>query len=108
MSLLDEEGAGTGLELLTDQLELALAQAESLRVLLSAGVAVRKEHLGGSLLDQGAADRARQYVACALRGEAHDPVQLAPGLRAVLREGLEGRVGEQPPELVHPAHHAPP
>src|SRR5580698_10839614 len=106
--LLDEEGAGAGLELLTDQLELALAQAKSLRVLLGAGITVGKEHLGGGLLDQRAAYRARQHVARALRRKAHDPVQLAPGLRPVLRKGLKGRVGEEPPELIHPAHQAPP
>ena len=63
VTLLDQKHARAGFQLLLDQLEFALAQAETARVLLVARVGVRKEHLGGRLLDEGAADGAVEHVA---------------------------------------------
>src|SRR5256885_9382016 len=107
MPLLDEEHARARIELLLDELEFALAEAEALHVLGGARLAVREEHLGGRLLDDGAADRTVQHVARALRRERHHAIQLAPGLRAIPGKALERRVRQQPPELIHPAHQTP-
>ena len=42
-----------------------------------------------------------------LSRQAHDAVELAPGLRSVLGEALERGIGQQPPEFIHPAHQPP-
>ena len=69
---------------------------------------IREQDLGRRLLDDRAADAAVEHVARALRRDRHHGIQLAPGLRTILRKALEGGIGEQPPELVHPAHEPPP
>src|SRR6266404_9596736 len=107
MSLLDQEHSRTGLELFLDELEFPLGQAEPLRVFPKIGVRVWKEYLGGRLLDQGSADGTVEHVTRTLRRETHHAVELSPGLRAVVRETLESRVSQQPPELIHPTHEAP-
>ena len=76
----------------------------------SAGGAGRiwEEDLGRRLLDDRAADadcRARRWRFAWHRHMA--AFELAPGFRAVLGEMLEGRVRQQPPELIHPAHQPP-
>ena len=89
------------------QPELALGEPEALRC------TPRHSHrrsgkniLVGVCSMMRAADGTVQHVARALRRQAHDPIQLAPGLRAVLGEALERGIGQQAPELVHPAHEA--
>src|SRR6185437_2955222 len=87
-----------------DESELAVGEAKAGDVFLGYGIGVGEENLRRRLLDDGAADGTFEDVARALRGEAHDTIQLPPGLWAILRETLERGVLEQPPELVHPAH----
>ncbi|MBV6416901.1 MAG: hypothetical protein CMLOHMNK_01519 [Steroidobacteraceae bacterium] len=107
MALLDEELPRAGLDLLLDELELPLGQAETFDVLGRVGIRIREQDLGWRLLDDRSADRAVEHVARALRREAHHAVELAPGLRTVLGEPLEGRIGQKLPELVHPADELP-
>src|SRR6185437_6056271 len=101
--LLEQKCSRSRLELLADETELALREPEADPILVLVGVAIREEHLGGRLLDDGATDRALQHVAEALRGQAHDAVVLAPGLGAILGEASESRIVQQSPELIHPA-----
>src|SRR6185312_6676624 len=95
---------GARLELLLDEPELPLCQPETFDIVLEIRIGIREEDLRRCLLNDGAADAAFQDVACALGGQAHHPIQLAPCLGAILREALEHRIREQPPEFVHPAH----
>src|SRR6185312_16158625 len=104
MPLLDEKCARAGLELFLDESELAMAETEAHGIFLWHGIRVRKENLRRSLFDDGATDGTLEHVTRTLRREAHDTVELSPGLGAVLGEALEGRILEQPPELVHPAN----
>src|SRR4029077_16603725 len=104
MALLDEEPPGSRFELFLDQPEVPLRESKAFAAVGRMRIRVRKENLGRGLLDQRPTDRTSQDVACALRREGHDAIELAPGLRAVLCEVLEGRIREEPPELVHPAH----
>src|SRR6185437_2509698 len=82
VTLLDEEAARSGLQALADQAEFPFGQAEAFGVILPARFRIREEDLGRGLLDDGPADRALQHIARALRRQAHDPIELAPGLRA--------------------------
>src|ERR1700722_2201017 len=104
MTLLDEEHARAGFELLAHELEFTLGKAKTTDVVLGIGVRVRKEDLGGRLLNDRAADCALQHIARALGRQAHDAIQLTPRLGSILRETLESRVRAQAPELIHPAH----
>ena len=101
--LLDQGHARTGFQLLFDQSEFPLRESEALRVLVKIGIGVRKKDFSRCLFDQSAADRAVQYIARALRREAHDGIEFSPRLGAVLGEILERPIGQQAPELVHPA-----
>src|SRR5687768_17284491 len=103
MALLDQEFSRSGFKLLFDQLEFPFSKAEALRVFLEIGVGIGKEHFGGGLLDNCAADGALQHVASALGSEAHDTVQLAPGFRSVFGEIFKCWVRKQAPKLIHPA-----
>src|ERR1700746_3601979 len=71
MPLFDEKTARAGLELFLDQLELSLAETKALRILFRACIDIWEEHLGGCLLDDGAADGAVEHVAGTLGCEAH-------------------------------------
>src|ERR1700675_3892895 len=102
MSLLDEEHARTGLELLFDQLKFTLRKSEAVHVLGGIRIRIWKEDLRWRLFDNSAADRAAEHITCALGCKTHHGVQFAPSLRTVFREALEGGVGEQSPEFVHP------
>src|SRR5471032_758960 len=104
MTLLHEEHPRTGFKLLLHELELPLRQTESRYVFLCIGVDVRKENLGRCLLDNGATDWTLKHITRALGCEAHDAIQLAPGLRAFLCETLECRIGKKAPEFIHPAN----
>src|SRR5579875_4083882 len=88
-ALLDEEHPRAGIELLFEKLHLALREAEARDVLLLARLGIGEEDLRRRLLDERAADGARQHIARALRREAHDAVQLPPGFGAIFRETLE-------------------
>src|SRR6516165_676677 len=107
MSPLHQERSRPRFELLLDQLEFALTEAQAAGVFLEVRVDVGKEHLGWSLLDDSSADRAIEHIAGALRRKTHDRVELAPRLGPVFSEILESSIPQQPPELVHPAHQAP-
>ena len=107
MALLDQEAPRARLQFFLDEPEIPLRKAASAPVVLGIRVRIWEEHLGGRLLNQGAADRATQHVARALCGERHHAVQLAPGLGPILGEVLECRVGQEAPELIHPAHQSP-
>src|SRR6202035_3132400 len=108
VALLHEEETRPGLQLLLDELEFALREAEALLVFGRIGIGVGKENLGRGLLDDRAGDGAAQGIARALRRRAEHPVELAPDLQAILRELLERGIGEEPRELVRPAHETPP
>ena len=104
MRLLHQEHARARFELLLDEPEFSFGESESFGVFSAIRIGVGKEDFGRRLLDQRSADRALKHIARTLRREAHDAVQFAPGLRAVLGEAFECRIRQQPPELVHPAH----
>src|SRR5688572_30689410 len=104
MALLDQEPPRARLELLLDELELALGESKALDVFGRAGAGVREEDLGGRLLDDRAADAALQHITRALGRDRHHGIELAPGLGAILGKTLKSGIGEQAPELVHPAH----
>src|SRR6185437_8236067 len=104
VALLDQEAARSWLQALPDEPIFALGEAEALRIVLPARFWIGEKDLRRSLLDDGATDGTLQHVARALRCEAHDPIELAPGLGTVLDEGRKGLVGQQAQELIHPAH----
>src|SRR3984957_229456 len=108
MTLLDEEPSRPRFELLLDETELALGEPKARAVVALRRIRVGEEDLGRGLFDQSAADGATQDIARTLRREGHDAVQLAPGLRSIFREALERGIHQQTPELIHPAHEAPP
>ena len=58
MTLFHEEPPRAGLELLLNELELALGEAKACAVVLAVRVRVRKEDLGRGLLDDRATDGA--------------------------------------------------
>src|SRR5579883_1341578 len=102
-ALLHQKCARARLQLFFDEGQLAARQAEASGIVLGRSLSVRKEDLGWCLLDDGSADGTFEDISGALRGETHDAIELAPGLRPVFGEALKGRIREQPPELVHPA-----
>src|SRR5580658_10026346 len=103
MALADEKPAGAWLELFFHELELPLGEPKSLHVIVRIRVRIWEKDLGRGLLDQRPADGTAENIARALGGECHDAIQFPPGLGSILREALEGGIGQQPPELVHPA-----
>src|ERR1700733_571333 len=86
------------------ELKLSFRESEALRVFACVGIGIRKEYFRGRLFDDCAADTALQNITRALGREAHRCIQFAPGLRSVLGKGFKGRVRQQSPEFVHPAH----
>src|SRR5438477_389541 len=56
MALLHQEHPGPGLQLLLQELELPLREAEALDVFVLKRVRIRKENFGRRLLNDGAAD----------------------------------------------------
>ena len=107
MSLLDQKHSRTWFKLVSDELEFSFAQSESLRVLLE----TRRRRSGKNTLVGVCSTKVRlmglsstSLGLCVARHITR--VEFSPGLRAVFRETLEGGIGQQPPELIHPAHEA--
>ena len=98
LRLLDQEVAEG--QLVADDLELALGQAEFVDQVLAAGAVGAEENLAGTLLDDRAGNRAVHHVGGRLRSGYDDAVLLADDLQLVLHEVREVGVRQGLPELV--------
>ena len=109
VTLLDEKHARARLELLLDELELALARARNPPMYSS-----RLASEFGKRILVGVCSMIVRLIELASASlglwvaAQRTAVQLPPDLEAVLGELLEGRVRQEPRELIRPADEAPP
>src|SRR5271154_4926807 len=86
MRLLDQKHARARLELILDEPVFARRETEALGIFGEVGIGVWEKYLCRRLFDQSAANGTVEYIAWALRRQAHRGVQFSPRLGAILGE----------------------
>src|SRR3546814_2459702 len=89
MTLLDEEAARFRVQVVTDELEFRLGQAQPVDIIRFTPIGVGQQDLGRDLLHDTVRDIRAQRIGRALRAENQEGVLLAVGLQAILGKGAE-------------------